>query len=91
MFLMRRDLKYAVCACVANGPAGLNVLCPEPCQYICARSVRIAQNTVNPGYVLNGLNDVIRKSGCFIGEIMPVPGHGQARQFPVPGWRVFAF
>ena len=89
-FLMCRNLKDAVGRGVADRPAALQMLCPQPVDDFGARGMAVAQRAVGSGQTADLCQQVGRKGGKGIGEIGPVPWHRHPGQFPMARGRVLA-
>jgi hypothetical protein len=87
---MRRDLEDAVGGGVADGPAGPQVRGALLLDDHRARGVAVAEDAIGPGEAADLGREIGRKGRVGVGEVVPVPWHRHAREFPVPRWRVLA-
>ncbi len=87
VLFVRSNLEHRVGARVNDRSPGANVFGAEPLEHFRTRSGRVAQNSIEPGLLQEGGDDLVREA---VGEYGEALGQGTAHHLPVPGRSVFA-
>ena len=90
MLLVRGDLEHAVGGGVADRTTGADMLFPQPRDDLGAGGVAVPQNAVRARERRDLFGQILGERGLLVREIVPVPRHRHAGQFPVARRSVLA-